>query len=324
MKADTSYDFIIIGAGAAGCSAAIYGARAGLKTLVVDTNAGGQILQIDKIENYPAIYPDVTGASFSNLLKTQAESFGANFISAKVYGIDKIKNQFIVKIENENSVDENSVQQALKPNTYTGTAVLVATGAEHNHLNIPGEKELAGKGVSYCAVCDGAFFAGKNIVVIGGGNSAVSEALFLTQIASHVTILLRRDKFRAAASLVNRLYSKSNATIRYETAVKKINGKNKVESIEISHAGKTELMECDAVFILAGMTPSTDLVAMLPHDEQGAVITNERMETIMPGLFVAGDVRSKPFRQIITAASDGAVAALAAAEYIDAQAGVTT
>lgn len=312
MKADTSYDFIIIGAGAAGCSAAIYGARAGLKTLVMDTNAGGQILQIDIIENYPAIYPDMTGASFSKLIKTQAESFGAKFISAKVSGIDKIKNQFIVKAKTESE------------KTFTATAVLVATGAEHNHLNIPGEKELAGKGVSYCAVCDGAFFAGKNIVVIGGGNSAVSEAIFLTQIASHVTVLLRKDKFRAAASLVERLSSKSNVTIRYETVAKKINGKNKVESIEISHAEKTELLECDAVFILAGMTPSTDLVAMLPHDEQGAVITNERMETIMPGLFVAGDVRSKPFRQIVTAASDGAIAALAAAEYIDAQAGVAT
>lgn len=312
MKADTSYDFIIIGAGAAGCSAAIYGARAGLKTLVMDTNAGGQILQIDIIENYPAIYPDMTGASFSKLLKTQAESFGAKFISAKVSGIDKIKNQFIVKAKTESE------------KTFTATAVLVATGAEHNHLDIPGEKELAGKGVSYCAVCDGAFFAGKNIVVIGGGNSAVSEAIFLTQIASHVTILLRKDKFRAAASLVERLTEKYNATIRYETVAKKINGKNKVESIEITHAGKTELLECDAVFILAGMTPSTDLVAMLPHDEQGAVITNERMETIMPGLFVAGDMRSKPFRQIITAASDGAIAALAAAEYIDAQAGVAT
>lgn len=309
VNTENFYDFIIIGAGAAGCSAAIYGARAGLKTLVVDINAGGQILQIDTIENYPGVFPAVNGADLSRTMKTQAEFFGSKFVTARVTGIDKIKNIFSVKTK----MADSSVC------TYTSTALLVATGADHNRLGVKGETELIGAGVSYCAVCDGAFFKEKNVVVVGGGNSAVSEALYLSEIASHVTVVLRKNKFRAHASLVERLSKKENVNVRYETTVKEICGKGRVESLQITRFGENDEIQCDAVFILVGMSPVTELVAMLPHEKNGALITTERMETAMPGLFVAGDVRAKPFRQIVTATSDGAIAALAAAEYVDMQ-----
>lgn len=315
------YDFVIVGAGVAGLSAAIYGARAGMKTLVLDTGSGGQTFQIDMIENYPGAFPAVGGSALADTMRAQAESFGAEFKIEKVSGIDKINDAFAVKT---------------KKQTYEATALLIATGADHNHLGVKGEQEFAGRGVSYCAVCDGAFFKGKNVVVVGGGDSAVSEALYLTKIAAHVTIVLRRDKFRAQASLVDRLVSKENVSVRYNAVVSEICGEGKVQSVKLAStsagasgsangdasagagAAASDEIQCDAIFILVGMSPVTEIVAMLQHDKNGALVTNERMETTMPGLYVAGDVRSKPFRQIVTAAADGAVAALAAAEYVDA------
>lgn len=336
---EKKYDFLIVGAGVAGMAAAIYGARAGLKTLVLDTGSGGQTMQIDLLENYPGAFPAVSGAAMSDTMRAQAESFGAEFKIAKVSGIDKIKNAFSV---------------TTKKDTYESTALLIATGADHNHLGIKGESEFAGRGVSYCAVCDGAFFKGKNVVVVGGGDSAVSEALYLTKIAAHVTIVLRRDKFRAQATLVSRLLSKENVSVRYNAAVSEICGEGKVQSVKLastsggdvatggvaggdasaggvasagtsagSEVGASEI-PCDAIFILVGMSPVTELVATLPHEKNGALITNERMETSVPGLYAAGDVRAKPFRQVVTAAADGAVAALAAAEYVDEQRAISS
>jgi len=298
------YDFIIIGAGAAGLAAGQYGARSGLKTLVIDlSTAGGQALTIADLENYPGVYPSLTGADFIHTMEQQTLSFGAQILQTQVLSIDKIGSTFI-----------------LETNTgkLSAYALLVATGAIHKQLGVPGEKELAGSGVSYCATCDGPFFKDKKIIVVGGGDAACDEACYLATLSSHVTLLHRRAQLRAQKAVADKLLHNEHITVRYNTAVKEIKGNHHVESVTVADAasGTESELAADAVFIFVGIMPCTSLVPMLQTDDAGYIITDNSMKTAIPGLYCAGDVRSKPFRQLITAASDGAIAAHEAEKYV--------
>lgn len=299
------FDYVIIGAGPAGLASAQYAARSGLKTVVLESAAsGGQVMQINDLENYPGLFPAVSGTELIENLTKQTLAFGASIETATVTSIDKTGDKFIITSKNK---------------TYRSTCLLIATGAVHATLNVPGEKELTGRGVSYCAVCDGPFFRNKKIIVVGGGDSACSEAVYLSTLSKDVSIVHRRDSFRAQKAVSDRMLESGVKPV-YDTVVKSINGTAKVESVTLENlkTGKITEEPCDAVFIFTGMNPQTVLVEMLPKDEKGYIKTNENMETLMPGLFAAGDVRSKPFRQIVTAVSDGAIAANAVRELCEA------
>lgn len=300
---ESIYDYIIIGGGPAGLASAQYAARGGLKTLVLDmAGAGGQVMQIMDLENYPGVFPAVNGNDFMETMKKQAEDFGVEIKIEQIVSIDKPGALFVVKS---------------RKNSYEGKCLCIATGAIHKSLGVPGEAELSGRGVSYCAVCDGPFFRNKKIVVVGGGDSAVSEAIYLSTLSKEVKIVHRRDSFRAQKALVDKMLAAGVEPV-YNSVVKSINGTSKVESVSIENVetGAVNQLETDSVFIFTGILPQTDLVDMLPKDEAGYIKTNENMETMIPGLFAAGDVRSKSFRQVVTAVSDGAIAAHSAAEII--------
>lgn len=297
------FDYVIIGAGCAGLASAQYAARGGLSVLVLAlAGAGGQVLQIADLENYPGVFPAVDGATYMMTMKKQAESFGAKIVQAQVLSIDKTGGSFLVKT---------------KKASYEATCLCIATGAIHRNLEVPGEKELSGRGVSYCATCDGPFFRNKKIVVVGGGDSACSEAIYLSTISGDVSIIHRRDKFRAQQAVIDKMLEAGVKPV-YDSVVKSINGQGRVQSVTIENVktGEQSELSTDAVFIFTGMLPQTDLVEMLPKDPSGYILTDENMETSVPGLFAAGDVRSKPFRQVVTAVSDGAIAAHVASERI--------
>lgn len=298
------YDLIIIGAGPAGLSAAQYGARANLKTLVIENaTVGGQVLNINDFENYPGVFPGVKGNEFIATMTEQAKAFGADFLTATVSSIDKVKNQFIVKTDKGEQ---------------TSLTLVIATGAAHRKLGVPGEKELSGMGVSYCATCDGPFFKNRKVVVVGGGDSACDEATYLATLASEVTMIHRKSSFRAQKAVAERVLSNPKINVKFNTVVKEIKGKYKVEELilENTETGEISTINADGVFIFVGMVPQTDLVEMLPKDEGGYIKTNEKMETAIKGMYCVGDIRSKPFRQVVTATSDGATAAFSAGLYI--------
>ena len=297
------YDYVIIGAGCAGLASAQYAARGGLSVLVLDVaGAGGQVLQISELENYPGVFPAVDGATYMMTMQKQAEAFGAKVLQANVLSIDKTGGSFLVKT---------------KKASYEAECLCIATGAIHRNLEVPGEKEFSGRGVSYCATCDGPFFRNKKIVVVGGGDSACSEAIYLSTLSSDVSIIHRRDKFRAQQAVIDKMLAAGVKPV-YDSVVKEIKGGAKVESVIVENVktGEQTQLATDAVFIFTGMLPQTDLVDMLPKDPSGYILTDENMETSVPGLFAAGDVRSKPFRQVVTAVSDGAIAAHVASERI--------
>lgn len=313
MAQNKVYDMVIIGAGAAGLSAAQYAGRSNLKTLVIEEKSeGGQAVLIDKLENYPGILEPVNGYDFASNMKEQAIRFGAQFTYGKVTGLGRKEDFFLVPLEGENSEGE----------TIKARTVLLATGAEHRHLGVPGETEFYGKGVSYCATCDGPFFRDRHIVVVGGGDAACDEAGFLAHITDRVTIIHRKSSFRAQKALAERTLKNPHIRVRFNTIVNEILGKDgKVSAVRVqnSDSGETEEIACDAVFIFIGMIPRTELASLAKKDETGYLITDEHMQTSIRGLFAAGDIRAKPFRQIITAAADGAIAAHSAASCIDEQ-----
>lgn len=297
-------DILIIGAGVAGLAAGLYAARSGMKVYILDeAGAGGQILQIDNLENYPGIFPAVNGADFTDTMKNQAEAFGVKIIQTSVSSIDKKGNLYSVKTSSEE---------------YSAPAVIIASGAEHSKLNVPGESEFAGRGVSYCAVCDGPFFRNKNVCVVGGGDSACTEALYLADIAAHVDLIHRRNQLRTQKTNADRIFANEKISVHFDSTIKQINGSIKVESVTLNNVktGEETELKTNGVFIFVGMVPRTTLLEILPKDASGYIVTNEKMETAIPGLFVAGDVRSKPLRQIVTATSDGAIAGFFAAEYV--------
>ena len=331
MLTDTDPDLIIIGAGPAGLTAAQYGARSNLSVLVLEQLApGGQVLLVDVLENYPGIAPGKTGFEFSEDLRRQAEDFGANFLTESVQALSKEEGVFTVTLGNGQRRSARSV--------------IIATGAKHRKLGIPGEDEFYGRGVSYCATCDGPFFKNKKIFVVGGGDAACDEAQFLSRLTNQVILVHRREKFRAQKALAERTLNNPNIQVRFNTVIEEIKGSTlpsgtsgmggRVASVVLTHGktqGETGLSaespvseeSADAVFIFTGIMPQNSLVSgengglKVEMDENGYIITDQNMASSVPGLFAAGDVRATPFRQVVTAAGDGAVAAHSAAVYID-------
>jgi thioredoxin reductase (NADPH) len=301
-------DLLIVGAGPAGLTAAQYGARANLKILVVEQLAsGGQVLLIDVVENYPGNISGRTGFDLAQDMHRQAENFGASFLNETVSTLNKEGDVFTAVLA------DGAQKKA--------SAVIMATGAAHRHLDIPGEKEFAGRGVSYCATCDGAFFKNKKIFVVGGGDAACDDAQYLSRLSPQVVLVHRRDRFRAQKALAERVLRNSNIEVRFNTIIKEIKGEQKLSSLVLEHEGRAYEEAADAVFIFAGTVPQSSLVqsgsAQAELDEGGYIITDQKMASSVPGLFAAGDVRSGNFRQVVVAAGEGAVAAHNAAEYID-------
>ncbi|HUW40562.1 MAG TPA: FAD-dependent oxidoreductase [Rectinemataceae bacterium] len=301
---ESEFDLAVVGGGAAGLAAAQYGARAALRTLLIEEMApGGQALLIDGLENYPALVGPISGYDFSEAMRVQAESFGAAFLTATVSTIRKDGGRFTL------DTSEGPIRAA---------AVVLATGAKHRHLDVPGEERFTGRGVSYCATCDGPFFRGKRMLVVGGGDAACDEAMYLSKLADKVIMIHRKDRFRAQRSLAERVLRNPNIEVRFGTVVEEIRGDKKVESVLLRQEGKGEYEESvAAVFVFVGSIPQSALAPEARKDEAGSLFADERMQTSVPGLFAAGDVRVTPFRQLVTAAADGAVAAHSAAQYID-------
>jgi len=298
------HDIIIIGAGPAGITAAIYALRAGVSVTIFDRNLyGGQAAITAQIENYPAI-KSITGAMFAQKLYQQAIDLNANILFEEVTSVD-FSDAFQTITTNKN--------------TYTAKTVIVATGVKRRELNCEGEKKFTGKGVSYCATCDGAFFRNKNVVVVGGGNTALEDALFLSNQCQSVTLIHRRDTFRAEKHLVDAVLSRDNITILYDSNVKSINGNHVVNAIDVYHTKQNQIttIETDGVFIAIGYEPDNEMVShYLNVNTEGYIVSNEYCHTNIEGVFVAGDTRTKPLRQIITACADGAVAGVSAVSYI--------
>ncbi|MGG3841748.1 thioredoxin-disulfide reductase [Anoxybacillus kestanbolensis] len=306
MAQDKIYDVIIIGAGPAGMTAAVYTSRANLSTLMLERGVpGGQMVNTGEVENYPG-YDHILGPELATKMFEHAKKFGAEY----AYGDVK---EVIDGEEYKTVVTSN--QQ------YKARAIIIATGAEYKKLGVPGEKELGGRGVSYCAVCDGAFFKGKELVVVGGGDSAVEEGVYLTRFASKVTIVHRRDQLRAQKILQQRAFANEKIDFIWNHTVKQINEKDgRVGSVTLVHTqtGEEREFPCDGVFIYIGMVPLTKPFASLGiTNENGYIETNELMETKVPGIFAAGDVREKSLRQIVTATGDGSVAAQSAQHYVE-------
>lgn len=298
------HDIIIIGAGPAGITAAIYALRAGVSVTIFDRNLyGGQTAITAQIENYPAI-KSITGAMFAQKLYQQAIDLNANILFEEVISVD-FSDAFQTITTNKN--------------TYTAKTVIVATGVKRRELNCEGEKQFAGKGVSYCATCDGAFFRNKNVVVVGGGNTALEDALFLSNQCRNVTLIHRRDTFRAEKHLVDAVLSRYNITILYDSNVKSIKGNHVVNAIDVYHTkqNQTTTIETDGVFIAIGYEPDNEMVShYLNVNTEGYIVSDEYCHTNIEGVFVAGDTRTKHLRQIITACADGAVAGVSAVSYI--------
>lgn len=297
------YDIIIVGAGPAGLTAAIYGCRSNKKVLVLEAKVyGGQIINTTDIENYPAA-PHISGFDFATNIYNQAKELGAEIVFEKV--ID-IKN--------------GSIKEVVTPsNTYKGKTIILATGSENRKLGIGGEDELVGKGVSYCATCDGAFYKGKVVAVAGGGNAALEEALYLTDLASKVYLIHRRVSFRGDDSTLDELEKKNNIEFIYNSNITKLNAGDVLESIEVTDKeGNTKTLEVSGLFIAVGRVPENQNFAKTINlDSSGYVIANEDCHTNVDGIFVAGDNRVKDLRQLVTATSDGAIAAVEAIKYIN-------
>lgn len=303
----TDRDLIIIGGGGAGLSAAQYGARGNLRTLVLEElSSGGQALLIDALENYPGFPEPINGFDFTQNMEKQARKFGAEFQSATVTALRKENGFFVVETDK---------------GPMTSDTVILATGAVHKSLGVPGEAELAGKGVSYCATCDGAFFKGKRMLVVGGGDAACDEAMYLSHLASGILMIHRKDKFRAQKALAARVLANPKIEVRFSTELRRIEGSPNVARVVLvdNKTGREREEEISAVFIFIGSDPKSGLVDVLgvARDDVGYVETNQRMETSVPGLYAVGDVRATPFRQLVVAAGEGAIAAHAAGQYID-------
>ncbi len=307
----TDRDLIIIGGGGAGLSAAQYGARANLRTLVLEEFAsGGQALLIDALENYPGFPEPINGFDFTQKMEEQAKRFGAEFQNATVTSLRKENGFFVVETDR---------------GPMTSDTVILATGAAHKTLGVPGEAELAGKGVSYCATCDGPFFKGKRMLVVGGGDAACDEAMYLAHLACGVLMIARKEKFRAQKSLAARVLANPKIEVRFSTELRRISGSPNVSQVVLvdNKSGREYEEAVDAVFIFIGSDPKSALVQPLgiALDDVGYVETNQLMETSVPGLYAAGDVRATPFRQLVVAAAEGAIAAHAAGQFIDEKKG---
>lgn len=300
------FDLIIIGAGPAGLAAAIYAARAELKFIVLEKEimSGGQIINTYEVDNYPGLY-HMGGFDLAMKFREHADALGASFVTGEVERIEAIPagKKVICKDGTE----------------YETKTVILSGGAKHRKLEVPGEDALAGSGVSYCATCDGAFFRGKEVAVIGGGDVAVEDALFLARLCKKVYVVHRRDTFRAAKTLVTRLTEAENVELVYDSVVKEIQGKFKVESLVLENKKTAEerTIALDGVFIAVGMLPETSAYkGLVELDAAGYIVADETGITSDPAVFAAGDIRTKALRQVVTAASDGANAVQSVERYL--------
>ncbi|HUN55716.1 MAG TPA: thioredoxin-disulfide reductase [Smithella sp.] len=309
------YDTIIIGGGPAGYTAGIYAARSGLKTLLVEGSATvSQITITDLIENYPGIPEGINGYDLMQLFKKQALNFGLEITTRDVSAIKK---------NGENPVIWNV---AVEDKSYRALSVIAATGAQWRKLSVPGEDEFAGKGVSYCATCDGPFYRNKNVVVVGGGDTAIQEALFLTHFAGKVTVIHRRDRLRAAMILQKRAFAEKKIEFVWKAKLTEVSGQDFVTGVKVAdvQTGLIQEIAAEGVFIFVGRLPHTGIFRnILELDKGGYIITDDNMRTSSAGIFAAGDCRAKLFRQVVTAAGDGANATYSAELYVDALKGQT-
>lgn len=298
------YDLIVLGAGPAGLTAALYGARAGLKVLVLEKMlAGGEIANTAWMDNFPGFPEGISGMDFSQLLEKQALRFGTEIVSASVE-----------KVEPKGEVKKviTSTEEHL------GHSLLVASGTLPRELGVPGEDKLMGRGISFCATCDGPFFRGKKVAVVGGGDSAVEEALYLTRFASQVYIIHRRDQLRVAPALQEKAVNHPQIEVYWDSIIKEFSGEQKVEKLVLENVKDKSIpeLEVDGVFLYVGRTPNSGFIEGVEKDSDGYIITNEEMETSLPGVYAAGDIRRKFLRQVVTAAADGAIAATMAIKYL--------
>ncbi|HLR75445.1 MAG TPA: thioredoxin-disulfide reductase [Virgibacillus sp.] len=306
MSEERMYDVIIAGAGPAGMTAAVYASRANLDTLLLERGVpGGQMADTEDIENYPG-YEHILGADLSNKMFEHAKKFGAEYAYGNINDV----------------VDHGDYKSVFAGDKeYKTKALIITTGAQYKKLGIPGEEELTGRGVSYCAVCDGAFFKDQELIVIGGGDSAVEEGMYLTRFASKVTIVHRRDELRAQKILQDRAFNNDKIEFIWDTVAEKINEENgKVGSVTLKNVktGETYDHQIPGVFVYIGMVPLSEPFKSLDIvDEEGYIPTNENMETSVPGVYAAGDIRVKDLRQIVTATGDGSIAAESAQKYIE-------
>lgn len=298
------YDLIIIGSGPAGLSAAVYGKRAGLNLLVIEEKpmSGGQILNTYEVDNYLGM-PGINGFDMGMEFRKHADKLGVSFLEAKVTAVN----------------DGGAVKKVCAGEEVLETrTVLLATGAEHAGLGVPGEEALSGMGVSYCATCDGAFFKGRTVAVVGGGDVALEDAIYLARTCEKVYLIHRRDELRGAGILQEELKALPNVKILYHHTVTEIQGEDMVESLNIRNVanGEERKLPVSGVFIAVGIHPNTELLkGMVDMEEAGYVVAGEDGVTTTPGIFVAGDIRKKPLRQVITAVADGANAAVSAGTY---------
>ena len=300
-------DLVIVGGGPAGLSAAIYAKRALLDTVVLEKQAvGGQVITTTEVENYPGM-PNTDGFTITDTLQKQATDLGAEIVMANVLSIVKNPETNLFVLETSEG-------------TYHAKAVIVSGGANPRHAGFINEEKFTGKGVSYCATCDGAFFEECEIVVIGGGDSAVEEAMYLTKFADKVTIVHRRDELRAAKSIQEKAFANPKMAFKWNAVVEEVCGEGLVDSVILkdTKTGETSKFETEGVFVFIGHNPQTAFIQGLVNlDENGYILTNGKMETNVPGIYGVGDVIQKESRQVVTAAADGALAGIWAGHYID-------
>lgn len=298
------YDVVIIGGGPAGLSAGLYSSRALLKTLIVESGAvGGQVTTTSDMENYPGSISD-NAMDLANRMKEQALHFGTEIVTGRCKSVKKVDSYFHIVTDKEE---------------YKAKAVIIATGSQPRNIGCKGEQEFRGLGVSYCATCDANFFRGLHVVVVGGGDSAIDEGLYLTKFADKVTVVHRRDTLRAAKSLQKKAFANVKMEFILDSVVEEIKGDGIVNAVVLRNVKTKELTELKAegVFGFVGYNPSSELFKDLVEvDGKGYIVSDENMKTTVPGIFVAGDVRKKMLKQVITATADGAVAAISAEKYI--------
>ncbi|MDQ7779628.1 MAG: thioredoxin-disulfide reductase [Planctomycetota bacterium] len=301
------HDVLIIGGGPGGLAAAIYSTRAGAKTLLIDrVGPGGQAAMTEKIENYPGFPQGIGGLELTDAMAEQAKKFGLKIESGDVASIAR--------------GPERGFTITTRGESFQGLAVVLACGSVHKHLGVPGEDKFFGRGVHYCATCDGPFYKNKHVAVVGGGDSAIEEALFLSKFASKITLVHRRDSLRATRILQDRIQSNPKAGFLWNSEVAEILGENSVNAVKIKNraSGETSVHAVDGVFVFAGLLPDTGFLrGFIELDKDGYIVTDDEMRASVPGIFACGDARKKPLRQVITACGDGAVAGVFAARFAE-------
>jgi thioredoxin reductase (NADPH) len=305
MNALKKYDVVIVGGGPAGLSAGIYTARARLSGLLIERGAvGGQIVNTEWVENYPGFAESISGLALTEAMNKQATRFGLETLLAEVTAL---------KVNGRRKVVRTSAGD------FAAGAVIIAGGSDRQKLGVPGEVEFTGKGVSYCATCDGPFFRDKAVAVVGGGNAAITEAIELTRFAAKITVIHRRDQLRATRIVQEKAFAEKKISFLWDNVVEAITGENFVNQVKVRNVKtkKASVLNVDGVFVNVGSRPLTDyLKGVLELDAAGAVVVNGKMEASVPGVFAAGDIRSGSIRQVVAAAGDGAVAAVNAGKYL--------